>query len=41
MDLRQLYEVIGFDMLIDLEDALIETGRMKIYSHSLEFKEGS
>ena len=31
--------IIGFDMRIDLDDALIKTGRVKIYSDGFRFME--
>ena len=33
------YEIIGFDMLLDLEETLIKTGKVKIYSDGFRFRE--
>ena len=35
------YEIIGCDMLLALEDALIKTGKVAIYPYRFEFKEGN
>ena len=35
------YESIGSDMLLDLEGALTETGKVRIYPYGFEFKEGN
>ena len=35
------FQGIGFDMLINLEEALIETGKVRTYSNGFEIKEGN